>query len=217
MNVSSIPWLALRILRSFVSALSAAWLLASAAPAFAATLGPSLSAQLNGLAGSTNVGTVIVAFNTTNGLNAGHLSILTLARHHRGYLLQNLAWWRPGDRGPGPHPRRQPAVRSIWANDRRYYLNDQTRVLTGVDRVRIDAGSPPQWVPWPTLVSCPARSRRTIRGEQPVKVAVSGQPLTFCRRCRKRRSRMGAVRIPEVVDENGEVPWPGPAAPGGAR
>ncbi|HZF12645.1 MAG TPA: S8 family serine peptidase [Thermoanaerobaculia bacterium] len=141
MNVSSIPGLRSRILRSFVSALSAAWLLASAAPAFAATLGPSLSAQLNGLAGSTNVGTVIVAFNTTNGLNAGHLSILTLAGITRGYLLQNLGMVAaPATAAQVRTLAANPAVRSIWANDRRYYLNDQTRVLTGVDRVRIDAG-----------------------------------------------------------------------------
>jgi len=82
-----------------------------------------------------------VAFNTTNGLNAGHLSILTLAGITRGYLLQNLGMVAaPATAAQVRTLAANPAVRSIWANDRRYYLNDQTRVLTGVDRVRIDAG-----------------------------------------------------------------------------
>ena len=33
-----------------------------------------------------------------------------------------------------------PAVRSIWLNDRLHYLNDRTRVLTGADRMRDDPG-----------------------------------------------------------------------------
>jgi len=143
MNVSRSLACAPRILRLFVPVLSAAWLLAgSAAPAFAATLGPSLSAKLNGLAGSTSVGTVIVAFNTTNGLNAGHLSILTPGGHHpRLPAAEPRHGGSPGEPRPRSTPWPPPlrCARS-GRNDRRYYLNDQTRVLTGVDRVRTDAG-----------------------------------------------------------------------------
>src|SRR5260370_651948 len=51
-------------------------LLAAAGMASAATIGPSLAAQLSA-PGTTSVGTVIVAFNTTNGLNPSHLAVLT--------------------------------------------------------------------------------------------------------------------------------------------
>ena len=90
MNHSSIDCLRSRVLRLFVPALCAAWLLAGSAatPALAAILGPSLNAKLNGLAGSASVGTVIVAFNTTNGvpvidypIRAGAIADLAARRH----------------------------------------------------------------------------------------------------------------------------------------
>src|SRR3954466_7338777 len=78
--------------RVLALALCAALLMAGAAAhsASAAKLGPSLVSKLNGLANSSPVGTVIVAFNTSNGLNSGHLATLTLAGITRGYTLQNL-------------------------------------------------------------------------------------------------------------------------------
>src|SRR5258708_1987823 len=108
--------------------------------ASAAVLGPSLSATLPGLADTANVGTVIVAFNTTTGLNASHLAVLQAAGISRGYTLQNLGMvGTPATAGQVRALAANAAVRSIWLNDQLHYLNNQTRVLTGVDKMRTDA------------------------------------------------------------------------------
>jgi serine protease AprX len=112
---------------------------AAAGPASAARLGPTLAAKLNGLANASPVGTVIVSFNTGNGLNASHLTTLTLAGITRGYTLQNLGMVAvPATAGQVRALANNPSIRSLWLNDRLEYLNDQTRVLTGVDRMRND-------------------------------------------------------------------------------
>src|SRR5258708_19955265 len=59
-------------------------------PASGAVLGPSLNAKLPGLSDSSTVGTVIVAFNTTSGLNASHMAVLQAAGIVRAYTLQHL-------------------------------------------------------------------------------------------------------------------------------
>lgn len=131
MNVSSVR-------RFLVAALL---LTAAAVPASAARLGPTLVAKLNGLANASPVGTVIVSFNTSNGLNASHLTTLTLAGITRGYTLQNLGMAAvPATAGQIRALANNPSVRSLWLNDRLSYLNDQTRVLTGTDRMRNDPG-----------------------------------------------------------------------------
>ena len=131
---------AVRRLRISTAGLRAALLLAAlAAPASAAVLGPSLTSKLNGLASASPVGTVIVAFNTSTGLKAAHLTTLTLAGITRGYTLQSLGMVAaPATAGQVRALAANPSVRSIWLNDRLSYLNDQTRVLTGVDRMRSD-------------------------------------------------------------------------------
>ena len=132
-----------RRLRALALALLAALLMAgiAAPPASAAKLGPTLVSKLNGLANASPVGTVIVAFNTASGLNASHLTTLTLAGVTRGYTLPNLGMVAvPATAGQVRALSTNPAVRSLWLNDRLSYLNDQTRVLTGVDRARGDAG-----------------------------------------------------------------------------
>jgi serine protease AprX len=139
MNASPIRFRA-AALRAFAPVLfAAASLLMTLGPASAATLGPSLTAKLNGLADTAGVGTVIVAFNTSNGLNTSHLATLTLAGITGGYKLQSLGMVAaPATAGQVRSLASSPAVRSIWLNDRLHYLNDQTRVVTGVDRVRND-------------------------------------------------------------------------------
>jgi serine protease AprX len=105
----------------------------------AATIGPSLSAKVAGLADSASAGAVIVTFNTTNGLNAAHLSALSLAGVNKGFTLQHLGIVAfPATAGQVRALASNPAVRSIWLNDRLQYLNNQTRILTGVDRARTD-------------------------------------------------------------------------------
>ncbi|MBA3715744.1 MAG: hypothetical protein H0W76_25405 [Pyrinomonadaceae bacterium] len=44
--------------------------------ASAATVGRSLQSKLNGVADATMVGTVIIAFNTSNGLSEPHLDVV---------------------------------------------------------------------------------------------------------------------------------------------
>ncbi|HEX4959817.1 MAG TPA: S8 family serine peptidase [Thermoanaerobaculia bacterium] len=129
--------------RAFALALCAVSLMAATASpaAAAAKLGPSLLAKLDGLANSSPVGTVIVSFNTASGLNAGHLATLTLAGITRGVRLQSLGMVAaPATAGQVRALAANAAVRSIWLNDRLQYLNDQTRVVTGADRMRDDPG-----------------------------------------------------------------------------
>src|SRR6202022_4590309 len=77
--------------RNVVSILAVVVLLTCAASsASSATLGPSLTSKLTGLADSASVGTVIVSFNTSNGLNASHLAVLTAAGITKGFTLQQL-------------------------------------------------------------------------------------------------------------------------------
>jgi len=113
----------------------------TAGAASAAQLGPSLTAKLNGLASSDSVGPVIVSFNTSNGLTAAHLTTLALAGITRGYKFPLLGMVAvPATAGQVRTLAANPSVRSIWLNDTLQFLNDQTRVLTGVDRMRSDPG-----------------------------------------------------------------------------
>jgi serine protease AprX len=85
------------------------------------------------------VGTVIVAFNTSSGLTASHLTTLTLAGISGGTTLQNLGMAAvPATAGQVRALAANPSVRSLWLNDRLSYLNDQTRTLTGVDKTQSD-------------------------------------------------------------------------------
>jgi serine protease AprX len=127
--------------RALAPALSALLFLGLTAAASATTLGPSLRAKLPSLADNASAGTVIVAFNTTSGLTPAHLAALTLVGISRGYTLQNLGMVAaPATAGQVRALAANPSVRSIWANDQLHYLNDQTRVLTGTDRMRSDPG-----------------------------------------------------------------------------
>jgi serine protease AprX len=127
--------------RRLLPLVAAALLLAATAgPASAATLGPSLASKLAGVADGAAAGTVIVTFNTRAGLSAANLASLTAVGIVRGYTLQNLGMVAvpaatagqvralAGDR----------SVRSIWANDHLTYLDFETSVLTGANRAQND-------------------------------------------------------------------------------
>jgi serine protease AprX len=102
-------------------------------------LGPSLQSKLNGLADTASVGTVIVAFNTTNGLNPTHVAALQAAGIGSGYTLQNLGMvGAVATAGQVRALANNAAVRSIWLNNQLNYSNNQTRILTGVDKMRTD-------------------------------------------------------------------------------
>src|ERR1700682_4996274 len=104
-------------------------LICAASSAPSATLGPSLTSKLTGLADSASIGTVIVSFNTSNGLNASHLATLTAAGITKGYTLKQLGMvGAPATAGQVRALASNSAIRSIWLNDRMMFLNNQTRV-----------------------------------------------------------------------------------------
>src|SRR5260370_24265742 len=123
----------LSLIRAILVCLSVAFTLS------AATLGRSWTAKIAGLRDSSSAGTVTGAFNTTTGLSASNLSVLSAAGVNVGFTLQHLGMVAfPATAGQVRALASNSAVRSIWLNDQLDYLNNQTRVLTGVDRVRTD-------------------------------------------------------------------------------
>ncbi|HEX8844625.1 MAG TPA: S8 family serine peptidase [Pyrinomonadaceae bacterium] len=109
-------------------------------PVSAAKISPTLAAQLNGLADSASVGTVIVAFNTINGLNESHLNTLRSLGITKGLTLPRLGMVAVTATAAQVRALSQNAsVRSIWSNDRLSYFDNEARTLVGLDRVRTDA------------------------------------------------------------------------------
>jgi serine protease AprX len=106
----------------------------------AVTLSPALQTKLAGAGNTVNVGTVIVSFRTTNGLNSTHLNILRGVGITRGYTLPQLGMVATtATAGQVRALAANAAVRSVWSNDPLYYFLNQARVLAGVDRLRTDA------------------------------------------------------------------------------
>src|SRR5215211_6374925 len=107
----------------------------------AATLGPSLQTKLSGLASDAKVGTVIISFNTTKGLQPAHLDALRGLGIVKGITLNRLGMVAAvATAGQVRALASNPAVRSVWFNDRLSYHDAQARTLTGVDRLRTDRG-----------------------------------------------------------------------------
>jgi serine protease AprX len=108
--------------------------------AFAAKLSPTLQSRIGGLADTASVGTVIVSFNTSSGLNESHLNVLRSVGITRGYTLPQLGMVATNATAAQVRAlAANAAVRSVWSNDRLYYYLHQARVLTGVDRMRTDS------------------------------------------------------------------------------
>lgn len=106
----------------------------------AAKLSPTLANQLNNLADNVSVGMVIVSFNTTNGLQPSHLSLLRGIGINGGQTFQNLGMVaQPMTAGQVRALLNNPSVRSVWSNDRLHYTMNQARVLTGVQRLQTDS------------------------------------------------------------------------------
>ncbi len=113
----------------------------AAAHVSAATLGPSLQSKLSGLASDAKVGTVIIAFNTTQGLRPAHLDALRALGINRGITLNRLGMVAAvATAGQVRALASNPSVRSVWFNDRLSYHDAEARTLTGVDRLRTDRG-----------------------------------------------------------------------------
>ena len=105
----------------------------------AATLGPSLQTKLAGLASDAQVGTVIIAFNTTKGLQPSHLNVLRSIGITKGITLNRLGMVAAiATAGQVRALSSRPEVRSVWANDRLSYLDKEARMLTGVERLKTD-------------------------------------------------------------------------------
>ena len=110
------------------------------AAANAATLSPALTAKLAQVSDATSVGTVIVSFNTTSGLNDSNLDVLRAVGITKGIKLSHLGMVATvATAGQVRALQNNASVRSIWSNDRLQYFDSETSTLTGVDRVRSDA------------------------------------------------------------------------------
>ena len=109
--------------------------------ASAATLGPSLKSRLSGLAADAKVGTVIIAFKSTNGLQPSNLDALRSVGIVRGLTLNRLGMVAAvATAGQVRALASNPSVRSVWFNDPLRYFDAEARMLTGVDRARTDRG-----------------------------------------------------------------------------
>jgi serine protease AprX len=107
----------------------------------AAKLSPKLQAQINGLTDNASVGVVVVSFNSVSGLTAGHLNILRGVGITSGVTYQNLGMVACVlNAGQVRSLAANPSVRSIWSNDQLAYYMNAARVVTGVDKLRSDAG-----------------------------------------------------------------------------
>jgi serine protease AprX len=115
--------------------------LLSVANVSAATLGPSLQSKLNGLAADAKVGVVIVAFNTTKGLQPSHLDALRSVGVVKGITLNRLGMVAVvATAGQVRALAADPSVRSVWFNDALRYFDAEARTLTGVERLKTDRG-----------------------------------------------------------------------------
>lgn len=106
----------------------------------AASLSPALQNQLLSLADNVEVGMVIVAFNTNNGLQDSHLNVLRAVGITGGQTFPKLGMVaQPMTVGQVRALANNPSVRSIWSNDRLFYTMHQARVLTGIEKLRADS------------------------------------------------------------------------------
>ncbi len=106
----------------------------------AATLSPTLQNRLSTLPNNAQVGVVIISFNTNSGISSSHLNTLRSVGILKGLTLNKLGMVvTPATAGQVRALRTNPAVRSVWSNDRLRYFMNEARVLTGVDRLRTDS------------------------------------------------------------------------------
>ncbi|MGI8884278.1 MAG: S8 family serine peptidase, partial [Pyrinomonadaceae bacterium] len=106
----------------------------------AAQLSPKLQTDLTTLSESADVGMVIVAFNTNNGLQESHLNVLRSVGINAGETFPILGMVAmPMTTAQVRALENNPAVRSIWSNDQLYYYMHQARVVAGVEKLRVDS------------------------------------------------------------------------------
>ena len=146
MNFPKKNLLRITLILLFLSALSAGLpplaplTVAESAQAGSATISPALSARLAGLANNIDVGMVIVAFNSSNGLREEHLNVLRAAGVTGGQTFPTLGMVaQPMTAGQVRALAANSAIRSLWSNDRLMYYMHQARVLGGVQKVQTDS------------------------------------------------------------------------------
>lgn len=106
----------------------------------AASLSPDLTSKIAGLSDSAEVGLVIVAFKTNNGLQDAHLDVLRNVGITGGQTFPTLGMVaQPMTAGQVRALSTHPAVRSLWSNDRLYYYMHQARVMAGVSKLQTDS------------------------------------------------------------------------------
>ncbi|MBF5042585.1 S8 family serine peptidase [Aggregicoccus sp. 17bor-14] len=115
-------------------------LLLAGSGAEAATVGKALQRRLAPLTDEVSVGTVIVTFQGSRGLLPEHLDLLRALGLKTGTTLPTLGMVAlPATAGQVRRLAADPAVRSVWSNERLQYFDAEIRTLTGVERVRSDA------------------------------------------------------------------------------
>src|SRR2546423_4131464 len=107
------------MIRRIVTTLIALFMVSSiiGAAAQAATLSPTLQYQLGQLADTVSLGTVIVSFNTSNGLQPAHLDVLRSVGIHGGATFPNLGMAGAHATAGQAHAlAAYPQVRSGWSD-----------------------------------------------------------------------------------------------------
>ena len=100
-------------------------------------LSPSFAAQIGGLADDVAVGTAIVTFDTTAGLQESHLNILRSIGVTGGLTYPMLGMVaQPLTVGQVRALAANPEVLSVWSNDELHFNIHQARVMSGVDRLQ---------------------------------------------------------------------------------
>lgn len=107
----------------------------------AATLSPALQNQINGLANNAPVGVVIVSFKTSNGLKLSHLTLLRTLGINNGVTFPTLGMVGAAlNAGQVRALQNNSSVASIWSNERLQYSMQQSRMMTGAEKVYTDTG-----------------------------------------------------------------------------
>jgi serine protease AprX len=130
------------MIKRFAATLAAATLLLCVltGTSFAAKLDPTLQSKIASLADSAGAGVVIVSFNTDTGLDNSHLAVLQSLGINKGLTLKQLGMVAfPATVAQVRALVGNSAVRSVWANHKLSYFNNESRILTGVDRLRADS------------------------------------------------------------------------------
>jgi len=105
-----------------------------------AALSKALRSRLMRLSNDADAGMVIVAFNTSNGLQQSHLDVLRGVGITGGQTFPSLGMVaQPMTIGQVRALSTNPAVRSLWSNDRLIYYMHQARVLGGVQRLQSES------------------------------------------------------------------------------